>query len=226
MSLKFLGGLLRFIMVFRVIQHGCAHTVLPLLAHQDIIVDTAFAARPERIVLGQLGIGHRLITQVRVDLHDGKPRCQTKDLCVRIGCPAEPEDLAFDLFGKPAFAEGGCDDKAGIGDIFAVAPGLDIAEPGPDTVFCEGNDGFTLPHLLLDIVRAPFGNTGASRQGRRLHFVTDDLSEVLVGYVSYQYFELLLFHDFNDALRMNIFPSMPYEVQWRDGDLWRQKGAM
>ena len=62
-----------------------------------------------------------------------------------------------------------------------MAPGFDIAEAGPDAVFGEGNDRLAFAHLLLDIVGAAFGDAGSARHGRGLHFVANDLCEVLVG---------------------------------------------
>ena len=71
-------------MVFRVVQHGRAHAILPFLAHEDLVVDTTLAAGPKGIVLGQLRIGHRFVTQLGIDLHDGKTRRQPEYLGVGI----------------------------------------------------------------------------------------------------------------------------------------------
>src|ERR1700712_2112140 len=56
-----LSRLLGLIMILGIIKHRRTHTVLTLLAHEDLVVDTAFTACPEIFILRQLGIGHRLI---------------------------------------------------------------------------------------------------------------------------------------------------------------------
>src|SRR5690606_11686940 len=58
-ALDFLPQFLFFF--FRIPEHGCAHTVLALLADEDIVVDTALAAFPKFFIWGELRIGNRLI---------------------------------------------------------------------------------------------------------------------------------------------------------------------
>ena len=159
---EILLGLFWLVMVFGVIEHGGAHTVLPFLAHKDLVVNTALTAGPEGVVLGELGIGYGFVAQLGVDLHDGQAGGETEDLGFGVCLPAELEDLFLYVFGQTALPELGGHDEAGVGDIFPVAPGLDIAEPGPDAILCEGDDGLALAHFLLDIVGAPLGDTGAS----------------------------------------------------------------
>ena len=196
MFLKVLLCFLRLVMILGIIEHGRTHTDLPLLAHKDLIVDTAFTACPEGIVLGQLGIGHRLITQLGIYLHHGQARSQTKDLGVGIGLAAQLEDLFLDLFGKSAFPEARGDDKPRIGDIFAMTPGLDITKTGPHAVIRKGYDGLAFADLFFYIFRTTFGNAGTPGFCGGLHFVYDDLGEILVGLVRYYYLKvLLLFHD-------------------------------
>ncbi len=185
MFCKILLGFLRLVMILGVVEHGGTHTVLPLLAHKDLVVNTAFTAGPEVLVLGKLGVGDRLITQFGVDLHDGQARGKSKDLRVGIGLAAELEDLLFDLFGQPALTEVGRYDKPGIGYVFPMAPGFDIAETCPDAVLGKGDHRLAFPHFLLDIVGASFCNTGTPRFCGGLHFVADDLCEILVGMISY-----------------------------------------
>lgn len=160
---EILLGLLGLVMIFGIVEHGGTHTVLALLAHEDLVVDAAFTAGPEIFVLGKLGVGDGLITQLRIDLHDGQTRGKTKDLGIGIGLAAQLEDLLFDELSQTALAEVGRYDKTGIGHIFPMAPGLDIAEAGPDAVLGKGDHGLAFPHLLLDIFGTPFGNAGTSR---------------------------------------------------------------
>ena len=191
-----LGCLLGLIMVFGIIEHGRTHTVLPFLTHEDLIVDATLTACPEGIVLGQLGIGHWLITQFGVDLHHRQTRGQTKDLGFRVGLAAQLEYFFLYLFRQSAFPETGGDDKPRVGDVFAMTPGFDITETGPDAVVSKGNDGLSFADLFFYIFRAPFGNPGTPGFCRGLHFVYDDLGEILVGLVGYYYLKmLLLFHD-------------------------------
>lgn len=159
---KILLGLLGLVMILGIVEHGGAHTVLSFLAHKDLVVDTAFTAGPEGVVLGELGVGHGLVAELGVDLHDGQAGGEAKDLGFGVCLPAELEYLFLYLFGKAAFPELGGYDQAGVGDIFPMTPCFDIAEPRPDTVLGEGYDRLAIAHFLLDVVGAPFGNTGAS----------------------------------------------------------------
>jgi len=184
----------RHIMILGIVKHGGTHTVLPLLAHKDLIVDAALAAGPERIILRKLGIGDGLIAQLRIDLHDGQARGKPEDLGIGIHFTAELEDLLLDQLRQPALPEGRRDDEPGISYIFPMAPGLDIAKACPDPIVGKGYHRLPLPHLLLDIFRAPFGDAGTPCLCRRFHLVDDDLGEALMGFVGYQYLKLLLFH--------------------------------
>ena len=160
---KILLGLLGLIVILGIVEHGGTHTVLPLLAHKDLIVDAAFTACPEIFVLGKLGVSDGFITQLGVDLHDRQARGKPKDLGIGIGLAAELEDLLLDEFGETALAEWRRYDETGIGHIFPMAPGLYITEAGPDPVCRKGDHRLAFPHFLLDIFRAPFGNAGTPR---------------------------------------------------------------
>src|SRR5690242_5799547 len=61
---KILLGLFGFVVIFGIVEHGGAHTVLTLFAHEDLVVNAAFAAGPEGVVLGELGIGHGFIAEL------------------------------------------------------------------------------------------------------------------------------------------------------------------
>lgn len=52
--LEVLLGFFWFVVVFGVIEHGSAHTVLSLLAHEYLIVYAAFAAGPKGLILCKL----------------------------------------------------------------------------------------------------------------------------------------------------------------------------
>jgi len=198
MFFKILGRLFRLIMVFGIIEHGSTHTDLPFLAHEDLVVDTAFTAGPEILVLGEFGVGDGLIAQFGVDLHDGQPGGETEDLGIGVGLAAQFEDLFLDHLGQTALPEGRRDDEPRIGHIFPMAPGLDIAKAGPDALFRKSDDGLPFAHLLLDIVRAAFGNAGTPRLGGRFHFIANDPGKILMGLVGNKYLKmLLLFHVLN-----------------------------
>jgi len=159
---KILLGLFGLIVILGIIEHGGAHTVLALLAHEDLVVDAALTAGPEILVLGELGIGYGLIAKLGVDLHNGQAGGEAKDLGFGVCFPAELEYFFLYLFGKTALPELGGYDEAGVSDILPVAPGLDITESGPDAILCEGYDSLAVAHFLLDIVGTPLGDTGAS----------------------------------------------------------------
>ena len=100
---KMLLGFSRLIVVLWVIQHGGAQTVLSFLHHQDLVIDAAFAAGPELLVLCQFGISNRLVAKVAVDLHDSQAGSEAKDLGFGILFPAEGKNPLFDGFGHTAF---------------------------------------------------------------------------------------------------------------------------
>ena len=129
--LEILLGLFGLIVVLGIEEHSGAHADLPLLAHEDLVVHTAFATGPEGLVLRELRIGNRLIAEIAVDLHYGEAGGESEDLRFRIFLPGEIEYFLLDGFGDTALTEFGRDDESRIGDIFAVAPGLDIAESHP-----------------------------------------------------------------------------------------------
>ena len=182
---KILRRLFRFVVIFGIIQHGGAHTDLPLLAHEDLVIDTAFAAGPESVILGKLGVSDRLVAQFGIDLHDGQPGGEAEDLGFGIGLAAQFEDLFLDHLSQAAFPEGGGYDQPGIGDVFSMAPGLDIAEAGPDPVIRESDHGLPVAHFFLDIIRASFGDAGTPGFCGGFHFVADDAGEILVGFIGY-----------------------------------------
>jgi hypothetical protein len=190
--LEILRGLLRLIVIFRIIEHRGTHTVLPFLAHQDLIVHTTLATSPESIILRQLGIGHRFIPYFGIDLHDGQTRREPKDLGLRIRRTAKFEDLLLDHLGQPALAERRRDDQTGIRHILPMTPGLNVTKTRPDAIFGKSNDGLTLTHLVLNIIRAPLGDASTPCHGRGLHFVANDPGEILMGFVRYKYLKLLL----------------------------------
>src|SRR5947209_6661349 len=66
---KMLLCFLWFIMVSRVIQHSRAQAVLTFFHGKNVVVNTAFAACPESLVLRKLAVGNRLITQLAIDFH-------------------------------------------------------------------------------------------------------------------------------------------------------------
>ena len=71
----------------RVIEHGGAHTVFPLLAHEDVIVHAALASTPKLFVVGKFGIGYRFIAEIGVDLHDSQAGRESKDFGFGIFLP-------------------------------------------------------------------------------------------------------------------------------------------
>src|SRR5438105_3648124 len=144
---KILLGLFGLVVILGIVEHGGAHTDLTFLAHEDLVVDTALAAGPEILVLGELGIGHGLVAELGVDLHDGQAGGEPEDLGFGVCLAAELEYLFLYLLCKTAFPELRGYDEAGVGDIFPVTPCLDVAEPGPDAVLGESYDRLALAHF-------------------------------------------------------------------------------
>ncbi len=62
-----LGGALK--LGLGIIQHTCAQTHTSVVALEYIVIDTALAACPELLVIGQLGERHGAITHLRVEFH-------------------------------------------------------------------------------------------------------------------------------------------------------------
>jgi hypothetical protein len=199
MFLKILRCFLRFVMILGIVEHSRAHADLPFLAHEDIVVDAAFAAGPEGLILRELGIGDGLVAQFGIDLHDGQTRREAENFRFGIRLAAELEDLFFDLFGEAALSKARRYDQPGISHVLPVTPGLDIAEASPYIVIGEGDDRLALAHFLLNVIRASFSDAGPPGFRGGLHFVADDTGEILVGGISYQYLELL-FHCLSDLV--------------------------
>ena len=70
--IEILCGFNRFVMICRIEKHGGTKTVLSFLAHQYIVIHTAFTSGPELVVIRQFGVGNGLISQFRIDLHNSK----------------------------------------------------------------------------------------------------------------------------------------------------------
>ncbi len=166
-----------------------------LLAHEDLIVHTAFAACPESFILCELGIGNGLISQFAVDLHHGEACSEAEDLGFRIFLSGEVEDLALDHFGQATFSEGRETISPELATYSAMAPGFDITKAGPDAILVEGDHGFSFAHFQLNIFGRSFSDARASCFGGGGHFITDDLSEAQMGFIGYKNLEFLLcFH--------------------------------
>lgn len=195
MLFKVLGRFFGFVVIFGIVKHGRTHADFSFLAGEDLVIDAALAPGPESFVLGKLGIGDGLITQLGIDLHHGQAGGEAEDLRFGIGLSAQRKDLLFDLLRQPAFPELMGYDQSRIGYVFPMAPGLDIAEAGPEAILGEGDHCLALAHLFLDIFGASFGDARPPCLRGRFHFIADDLRETLVRGVSYNYFELLLLHD-------------------------------
>src|SRR6478736_2468999 len=97
-------GFFGLIVIFGIIEHGRAQTVLSFLAHEDVVVDTALASGPELFILCELRVGHRLITQVAVDFHHGKTGSQSEDLGIGIFFSAQLKNSLLDGLGNSAFS--------------------------------------------------------------------------------------------------------------------------
>ena len=159
-------GFFRFIMILWVEKHSSAHAILSLLAHENVIIDTAFATGPECFVLGQFRIGHGFIAQVSVYFHDREAGGEAKYLCIRIFCPRQVKNSLLDGFGHATFSECGRDDQATVGNVFAMTPGFDVTKAHPLPVFGNGNDCFTLVYLCLDVLGTSLRYAGTPRRRR------------------------------------------------------------
>ena len=166
--------------LFGVVEHGRAEAVFPAFADEDVVVGATAAAVPELHVVGEFGIGDRLVAQVGVDFHHGQAGGQAEDFGVGILLAGQLENPLFDGFCHAGFAESGRDDKAGISDVLAVAPRLDVAKAYPLAPFGMGNDGLVFQHFLLDEFRRPFGDAGAAGFGGGFHFGANGICEVKV----------------------------------------------
>ena len=121
----------RLIMIFRIVEHGRAHTIFSFLTHQNIIVHTAFTACPESFILCKLGISNRFIAQIAIDLHYSKAGSKPKIFDFGIFFPGKIENLLLDRFCNTAFSECRRNDQAAVGNIFSMAPGFDITKSNP-----------------------------------------------------------------------------------------------
>jgi len=168
------------IVIFWIIEHGSAHAVLSFFAHEDLIVDTAFTAGPESFVLREFGVSYGFIAEITVNFHDSETGCEPEYFCFRIFFPGEVEDLMFDGFCHPAFAELWGNDQAAVGNIFAMAPCFNIAKTNPFAFIGYGNYSFSFINFQGDIVGTSFRNACTPGFCRRFHFIHDDGREFFI----------------------------------------------
>src|SRR5690606_34703257 len=134
-------------MVLRIVKHGSAEAVLPVLAHQDVVVHTALATCPEQFILRKLRICHWFIAEIGVDLHYCKSCSEAEKFRIGVLCTRQFEDSLLDLLCNTALPEFRRDDEAGVGNILAVTPGFDIAESYPASFGSERDHGFSFINL-------------------------------------------------------------------------------
>src|SRR5690606_13235041 len=120
------GSFLRCIMICRIVKHSRAQAILPLLAYQYLVVDTAFTTLPECLILSEFGISDRLVAQLAIDLHNGQSGRQSENLRIGILLLTKFEDGLFDQSGHPALSVLRSNDQTGVGHIFAMTPTFDI----------------------------------------------------------------------------------------------------
>ena len=86
-------------MFFGVVQHACADAVFSARAFQYIYVDASFATSPEGFVVGEVGEGYGLITQLGVHGHNGSTAGKTEYLSVWPTGAGQREGHVFDALG-------------------------------------------------------------------------------------------------------------------------------
>ena len=102
--------------VLRIEQHRRAQAVLTSLALQDRIVHATLASFPELVVVGQLGINDRAVTQLGIDLHHGHAGGQPEKLRSRKHLQREEKRLGLDRLGQPQLSELRVDNQSRIGE--------------------------------------------------------------------------------------------------------------
>src|SRR5260221_296639 len=136
---------LLFLLCFfrRIIEHCGAHTILAFLTHQYIIVHAALASFPELVIDCQFRIGHRFVSQIRIDFHYCQPCGESEDLGIRVFFSRKSKHLLFDLLGHTALAESRSHNQSAVGHKLFVLPGFDVAEAHPLTGISQSNHGLT-----------------------------------------------------------------------------------
>ena len=151
-------------MLLGVVEHGCADAVFAVGAFEDVDVDTSLAAAPERLVVGQVVEGHRLIAELRIHCHDGCTAGQTEYFGVWPSGACEREGHLLNVFGYTSSSVIGVDDETRSGYIMLVAPRLNITESCED-VTVEGDDSLGLSDFGHQIFVGALGNTGTAHFG-------------------------------------------------------------
>jgi len=183
----------RFKMIGRIVQHGGTHAVLSFLAHEDVVVDTAFAARPKLFIIGEFRIGYRFVAQVGVDLHHREAGGEPEYFCMRVFFPAQLKDPFLDGFGNAAFAKFRRHDQTAVGHELVVPPGFDVAKPNPLAGRGKRDDRFAFIHLLNDVIGRTLGDTGAPGFGGSFHFIGDGGSVYIVSTAGNPYEDVICF---------------------------------
>src|SRR5699024_12800256 len=78
----FIGHLRLLIMLLWIVEHPGAETTFAVFVGKYIIVGAALTAFPKSFVGGQLGVGDRFISQIRVDLHYGHTGGDTENFSI------------------------------------------------------------------------------------------------------------------------------------------------
>ena len=151
-------------MFFGGVEHTRAEAHTTTVTLQNIEINTAFAAFPERFIVGELVESYGTVAQLVVHLHDGGAGGQTENFRLGESLTRQLENSSLYTFCKPDAAEFVADNQTGIGNKLLVAPTFNVTKTGK-TSFIESNNSLMLKHLLLDIVRTALGNTGAAHLG-------------------------------------------------------------
>lgn len=180
-----LFGFFGLMLVFRVVKHGGAQAILPVFAHQYVVVHTAFATGPEVFVLGELGIGDGLVTEFAVNLHHSQPGGEAENFGVGIFFPRQFEDSFFDSPCHAGFSECRRHDETAVGYVPAVAPCFNITKAYPHAISSSGDDSLAFIYFVGYILRAAFGNAGTTGFGAFGYFGGDGFGVANISGSSY-----------------------------------------
>ena len=147
-----------------VIKHGGADAEFAVFRHENVVVDAPFATAPEGFVVGELVEGDGHIAQLGIHLHDGGTAGEREYFCPRPSQTGQLERSLLDALGQAEPAIFGVNDESRGGHILLVAPRLDIGK-SRKVISAQGDDGFSLFHLLGHILVRALGNAGSTHFG-------------------------------------------------------------
>jgi len=142
-----------------------------LFTLQYLVVNAAFTAFPESLVVGDSVVDDRFEAQAGIQLHYSHACSDTEDLCIRVTLPRQLEYPLFNVFGYAFFPPFGTHDQTGVGNKFASAPDFYIGKPNPVAIGGSRNYGVPLPDLFVYSLGISFRYTCSPCLGGRFHFI-------------------------------------------------------